>query len=283
MRDGAPGVRAGEHRDAGIDRLPDGLQPPRVQGPHVRGVARELGFPRGGVFREVLQVDQGGRQRHLALRHQLDGGVVQPGAVLDAVDAGPDQLVHRLLAEAVGGDPGAQLVGAFDRGGGEVGRPQRGQVARVTVDPVPHQLHPAVPRPGLPLDLGQQRLRLDLDRVVADVAGGAGDVPTGADDPRQVGLSVDPVGVDRRAGVPDQQGSGVPVGARLGLGGRTVDAAAGVQPDVAVGVHQTRHDPGPGRHRCCVCDGFGAHQPVHQPEVANVAIGQHHSSQVQPL
>jgi hypothetical protein len=35
--------------------------------------------------------------------------------VLDAVDAGGDQLGDRLLAEAVCGDPGAELVGPGDR------------------------------------------------------------------------------------------------------------------------------------------------------------------------
>ena len=44
--------------------------------------------------------------------HLGDDVVGQAGAVLDAVDAGGDELGDRLLAEAVRGDPGAELVGA---------------------------------------------------------------------------------------------------------------------------------------------------------------------------
>ena len=45
----------------------------------------------------------------------VDGVVGQPGAVLDAVDAGVDQAGQRVLAEHVRGDPGAVVVRGVDR------------------------------------------------------------------------------------------------------------------------------------------------------------------------
>ena len=129
----------------------------------------------------------------------------KPAGVLDAVDAGRDQVRQAVLAEAVRGDPGALLVRGGHRRDEDVGRPAGRQVAGVAVDPVAHQLDPAVAGPGLGADLLDQLLGLDLVRVVADVAAGAGDVPAGADDPRQVRLVVDPAGVRGAAGVADQQ------------------------------------------------------------------------------
>ena len=107
--------------------------------------------------------------------HRGDDVVGQAGAVLDAVDAGGDQLGHRLLAEAVRGHPRAELVRAGDRRGRDVGGPARREVAGVAVDPVADELDPAVAaaRPAVSTSADQVG-RLDLGAVVADVALGAG-------------------------------------------------------------------------------------------------------------
>ena len=63
-------------------------------------------------------------------------------------------------------------------------------------------------------------------------------MPAGADHPRQVVAVVHPAGVDGHAGVAQQQRARVAVGDRLLLGGRLVDAALLVEPDVAVRVDQ---------------------------------------------
>ena len=107
--------------------------------------------------------------------------------MLDRVDPGRDQPGQRVLAEDVGGDPGPELVRPGDRGREHVVGPRRGQVAEVAVDPVGGDLDPAVAAGGLPLDLGDQVVRLDLDAEVAEVAAGPGDVPAGPDQPGQVG------------------------------------------------------------------------------------------------
>lgn len=65
--------------------------------------------------------------------------------MFDAVDAGTDQLGHRLLPEAVGGDARTLCVCRCDRHAGLVGIPQRGKVAQVAIDPIADQLHPTVP------------------------------------------------------------------------------------------------------------------------------------------
>ena len=195
---------------------------------------------------------------------------------------GGDQVGDRLLAEAVRGDPGAELVRPRDRGGGDVGRPARGEVAGVAVDPVADELDPPVAASGLRLDLGDQVVGLDLRAVVADVALAARDVPAGPDDPRQVVAVVHPVRVDGHARVAQQQRPGVAVGDRLRLRGRLVDTAVLVQPDVAVRVDQAGHQPAVGR------DGLRAgHLVVAQqaavvdPQVALFAVRQHDAAQVQ--
>ena len=90
-------------------------------------------------------------------------------------------------------------------------RERRRQVALLAGDPVADQLDPAVAALRLAGDVRAQLAGLDLVGVVADVALGAGDVPAGADQPRQVLAVVDPGGVGGRAAVADQQRAGVAV------------------------------------------------------------------------
>ena len=107
--------------------------------------------------------------------HLGDQVVGEPGAVLDAVDAGADQAGQRVGAEDVRGDPGAGRVRGVDRRDQHVVGPQRGEVADAAVDPVADQLDPAVARRGLlGHDVGQQRRVVQLDGEPGDVALGPG-------------------------------------------------------------------------------------------------------------
>ena len=137
-----------------------------------------------------------------------------------------------------------------------LGRERRRQVAVVAGDPVADQLDPAVAALRLLGDVRRQLVGLDLVGVVADVALGAGDVPAGADQPRQVVAVVDPAGVGGRAAVADQQGAAVAVGDRLlPRSPRRSMAPCVVEPEVAVRVDQPGHDPALG-------GGLGAGRPA---------------------
>ena len=57
----------------------------------------------------------------------------------------------------------------------------------------------------------------------------------------------------------------------------------GSQPDVAVGVHQSGHQPGVATDRDGVSDMLGSHQAVNDPQVACHSVRQDDSVQVQPL
>src|SRR6476469_4341380 len=235
--DAAAGVRAGVPRDARRQDVGDGLPDAAVQVEHVSRVDRVL---RRGLreARERLDVDQRRDQRGAVGGHQLDRVGREPGAVLDAVDAGGDEARQRLLAEHVRGDPGAGLVGDLDRLGQHVVRPQRREVALVAVDPVADQLDPAVACGGLFRDHGGQQLRRPhLLADVADVPLGSRDVPAGADDPWQLQLLLQRPGVQRGATVTDEQGAGVAVGERVLLGLVEVRRR---ESDVAVRVDQSR-------------------------------------------
>ena len=88
-------------------------------------------------------------------RRRRDGVVGQPGAVLDAVDAGGEQPGQGVLAEHVGGDPGAAGMRDRDRLGQHVVRPERREIADGPVDPVADDLDPAVAVLQLPGHLGR--------------------------------------------------------------------------------------------------------------------------------
>ena len=116
-----------------------------------------------------------------------------------------DQAGQHARPEAVGRHLRALGVGGVDRRGERLGGEARRQVALVAVDPVPHQLDPPVAGAGLLRGVRRQLVGLDLVGVVADVALGAADVATAADQPRQVVAVLDPAGVGGAAGVTDQQ------------------------------------------------------------------------------
>ena len=70
-------------------------------------------------------------------REGVDRVLLQPGGVLDAVDAGGGEVPQRLLAEAVRGHADALLVGGGDGVGDGLlgsssarGRPRRGRSSR---------------------------------------------------------------------------------------------------------------------------------------------------------
>ena len=86
--------------------------------------------------------------------------------MFDAVDSGVEHVVQGVFAEAVRGDPGALIVGGADGVPDRRGGKRRREVAGVAVDPVPHQLDPAVPGTRLLPDRLHELLRLDLDGEV---------------------------------------------------------------------------------------------------------------------
>ncbi|RPK86897.1 hypothetical protein EES46_20275 [Streptomyces sp. ADI98-10] len=250
-------VGADVDRDPGVVRGTHGVVAALVQLPHVGRPARELGLTTRREAGEGGDVDQCRDDRDPALGEERDGVLGEAGGVLDAVDARFHQVGERLLGEAVRGDAGAEPVRLGDGRLDLAARPAGGEVPGVAVDPVPHQLDPAVPAPGLPGHVRDEVAGLDLVGEVADVAAGPGDVPAGPDDLRQVLPVVGPPGVGGRSGVPDQQRSGLPVGDGLLLGGRRVDRAVLVQAHMAVRVDQAGQRPAGDRHRA-----VGAGRPL---------------------
>ncbi len=126
---------------------------------------------------------------------------VEAGAVLDAIDACFDQAgsASSLKTCAVTRAPSACAASIAAL---HVVGPQRRQIADLTVDPVAHQLDPAVAPTGLLGDrVGQLRLVFQLDGEVALVALGPGQVAAVPDDAGQVVALVKGAGVDRRAAV----------------------------------------------------------------------------------
>ena len=110
-----------------------GLLAPLVLGPvrgggdpQVRGLALgrvlEGHGGRGGAGLGVRR--RGGRRG--VHRRRGGGGVGVLGG--EGVDPGADELVHRLLTEAVRCHPGTQGVGPLDGRGGDLRRPERGEV-----------------------------------------------------------------------------------------------------------------------------------------------------------
>ncbi len=235
---------------------------------------------RRGVRGEVVELHHRRHQRGPPLDHGVDEVGGQAGAVLDAVDARLDELGQDRGAEAVRGDAGAVLVGGRDGLGERLRRERRGEVALVAGDPVADQLHPAVATLRLAGDVRRELGRLDLVGVVADVALGPRDVPSGTDQPGQVLAVVHPRRVGGRSAVAQQQRPGVAVGDRLLLGGRLVHRAVVVEAHVAVGVDQAGHDPAAtgvlGRR-----DGLVGDVPVDDVEVARLSVGQHRSTEPQ--
>src|SRR5690625_1005188 len=251
VRDGAAGVGAHEQRHAGLVEGPDLGVAALVHGTHPRGVRRELRTRLLGEVGEVAHLEQRGGHRDLPAGGLGDVVGRHPGAVLDAVDAGVEEVVHGLAGEGVRGDPRAVLVGGGDARGEDVGRPQRAQVPRGAVDPVRDDLHPAVAEPGLlGHGLGQPADVVELTPEVAQVALGPGEVVPGADEARQVPALLHPAVVLRGAGVAHEQHAGVAVRPGLRLGLRLAHRTLGTETDVAVDVDEPGQHPAldlPGR------------------------------------
>ena len=238
--DHAAGVSAGVDGHAGLVGFEDPLRPPLPQRAHVGRVTGELGLrPRGDV-REGGDVDERGDNRHALFdeTRQVPGSrpvacsmqSIPASSMSSRVSSAKQCAVTRALHR---GRPD----GVLDRRGREAG----GEVAGVTVDPVPHELDPAVAGPGLLTHGLHQALRLHLDGEAPEVPPGPGDMPAGADDPRQVRPLLEPAGVVHGAGVADQQRAGVAVGQWPVLPPAVLgDVPAGAEPDVAVRVDRGR-------------------------------------------
>ncbi len=268
---------------AGVDRHPrlvgrhDRVAPTSVQVAHVLGVRRELLRRRVGVLGEVVQLHHRRHQGDVPGDHLVDQVLGEAGAVLDAVDArrrsGPGSTASpKQWAVTLAPCSWATRIASA--------KPRRGTTA--SRSPVsrsiqsPTSLTQPSPRCASWATYAASSARLDLVGVVADVALGPGDVPAGADQPRQVLALVDPGGVGRRAAVAQQQRARVAVGDGLLLGGLVVDGTVLVEPDVAVGVDQSRDDP-PLGHRLGAGLGLVGDQPVDDVEVTRLAVRQDRS------
>ena len=117
--------------------------------------------------------------------------------MLDAVDARRHEFGDRLFTEAVRRHSRALLVGRLDRGRRGLRRPQRREVADRAVDPVTHELDPAVAGACLMTDLLDELLGLDLGAKATQVALRPRHVPARADEARKGGLVMDPACVGR--------------------------------------------------------------------------------------
>ena len=163
----------------------------------------------------------------------------------------------------------AACTASLTHGAGKRGR----EVAGVAVDPVPHELDPAVTGPGLLPHRLHQILRLHLDGEVPAGSGGSGRCAGPARMIRGMsGTALQPAGVTGRAGVADQQRAGVAVGPGLRLGHGVRHVAAGAQADVAMGVDE------PGKHPAIQHDvrrggrTVEGQPPVHGPESVAVRV-----------
>src|SRR5215207_695536 len=155
-------VGPGIDRHTGFARGSESLDSTRVQGPDVLGVGGKLPLTRFCVGLEILQLNHRRYQRDLPLRHHRDEIVIDPGAVLDAVNPLSDELCHCLLTKDVRGYSAPQLVRPFDSRARHIWRPKRSNVPNVAVDPIPDQLDPAIPARRLSLDGRYQFCRLHL-------------------------------------------------------------------------------------------------------------------------
>src|SRR5699024_4114629 len=135
---------------------------------------------------ELVDVDQRGDHRDPGLSSAGDRLVGEPGGVFEAVEPGVQRERERGLVEGVDGDAGPGGMGGVGSGGEVLRLPAGGEVADAAVDPVHHQLHPAVASPSLPGHGAGELLGFDLVRVAAQVATGTGQVATAADQAGQV-------------------------------------------------------------------------------------------------
>ncbi len=88
------------------------------------------------------------------------------------------------------------------------------------------------------------------------------------------------MGVDRGASVPDQQDAGVAIGDGLLLGSGVIDCPPGPKTDVAMRIHQPRHDPGVPSDGLRATDRFSADHTIGNPQVGRFRPGQDDSGQV---
>ena len=195
------------------------------------------------------------------------GTMAIPCAAKALVDSSSSPLACSMQSVPAAAKSGALLVGGCHRGDNRLARPAGRQVAGLPIDPVTHELDPAIAPARLHPDVRDEFVGLDLVGVVADVAPGPGDVFAGPDDSWQVVPVVDPPGVGWAARVADEQGAGIPISGGLPLGNVGLDRAVVVQAHVTVGVDEAGQRPAP--HGLDVVTGTGRsgirHPPVEHP------------------
>ena len=270
----AAAVGAGVERDPGLVRRHDRVAAAHVQVGHRRGVGGELRAPGCGVLGELVESASPSAPARPRARPSPRPGrscrpvpcsmQSMPASISPASTSGPKQCAVTFAPCSW-----AAAIAAANASGGNDG--VRSPV--VAGDPVADQLDPAVAALRLLGDVRRQVVGLDLVGVVADVAPGAGDVPAGPDQPRQVVAVVDPAGVGGRAAVAEQQRA-----ARRGPRSPAArwprrDRAVVVETEVAVGVDQ----PGtiqPSTARSAPGTRLVGDPAVDDVQLARLAVGQ---------
>src|SRR3954469_21096384 len=177
MRQKTTGVSTGVNRNPSVKGSREPIETAGIQRANVAGVDRILLLAGSGIHLKIIELDHGRDECDLLLGHQLSGRFVHPCAVLDAVDSGSDELADSLLTEYVCRHSAAMFMRAVDRRLCHLNRPERCEVSDITIDPVPHKLHPAVPAGGLVLDLRDELVGFHFLPVVPEVSLGARNVP----------------------------------------------------------------------------------------------------------
>ena len=148
---------------------------PLVEVVHGAGVVGEPLGPGRRVLGELVELHHRRHQRGAAGDHLVRRGPrSEAGAVLDAVDPGADEAGEHPAPKQCAVTLAPSAWAAAMAGGERLGREADGiRSPSLAVDPVPHQLDPAVAAAGLLRGVRRQLVGLDLVGVVADVALGA--------------------------------------------------------------------------------------------------------------
>jgi phosphomethylpyrimidine synthase len=266
MANDAAGICSGENTHACGVGLRHALQPPLPEGTHVGRVAWKLCFRLRGNVRERGDIDQGRHDRHPLFGEPGNVAGQEPGGVLDAVNAGVEHLVQGVLGEAVGRHPRTFVMRGADGvtydGGGKGGR----QVTGAPVNPVPHQLDPAIAVPRLLAHGLDEAPGFDFVGEAAKVAACPGDMPARPDQHRELLAALHPAGIGGRARISDQQGSGVEVSQCLFPGHGGLHGTGRAQPDMAVGVREARQYPAVKHLVRRWCGPVESEPAVHRPQ-----------------
>src|SRR5690625_2789856 len=135
-------------------------------------------------------------------------------------------------------------MGARYRLSQHVIRPKGCEITVITINPVSHQFDPTIGTSRLIFHRRRQVTHVvQFLRVIADIALRACQMLTGTNDARQVAALIHPRGIGWNTRIAHEENTAVPVGYRLLPGHIGGDRAVGIESNMAVHIHYTRHDP----------------------------------------